>query len=317
MTFKSKWLAPVALALLLAACGEETDKEKDVTSEPVEQQAGEVAGPYTVVDDRGMEVTFDAVPETIVSLQPSNTEILFSLGVGDKIVGATDYDFYPAAAEKIERVSDTTTLNAERIVELNPDVVVAYTMSEIAQIDQLEAAGLKVFVIESATSFDDVYSDIVQLSEVMGIEETGEKVVADVHAQIASVEEKIATVETKKKVYYEIAPSPEIWTSGGDTFQQEILTAAGVENVFAEQTGWLSVTDEDVIALNPEAILTTANYLDDAVGEILSRSGWDTIQAVINKEVYLIDGEVMTRPATRIGEAVELVAKTVYPDLFK
>lgn len=318
MTYKGKWLAPIAVALLLAACGEDTVKEKDVASEPVEQQAGEeVAGPYTVVDDRGTEVTFDAVPETIVSLQPSNTEILFSLGVGDKIVGATDFDLYPAEAQEIERVSDTTTLNAERIVELNPDVVVAYKIGEKAQIDQLEAAGIKVFVIESATSFDDVYSDIVQLSEVMGIEETGEKVVADVQAQIASVEEKVATVETKKKVYYEISPSPDIWTSGGGTFQQEILTAAGVDNVFAEQTGWLSVTDEDVIALNPEAIITTANYLDDAVGELLSRSGWDTVQAVINKEVYLVDGEVLTRPATRIGEAVELVAKTVYPDLFK
>ena len=317
MTFKGKWLAPIAVALLLVACGEDTVKEKDVASEPVEQQTGEVAGPYTVVDDRGLEVTFDAVPETIVSLQPSNTEILFSLGVGDKIVGATDFDFYPAEAQEIERVSDTTTLNAERIVELNPDVVVAYIIGEKAQIDQLEAAGIKVFVIESATSFDDVYSDIVQLSEVMGIEETGEKVVADVQAQIASVEEKVATVETKKKVYYEISPSPDIWTSGGGTFQQEILTAAGVENVFEEQSGWLSVTDEDVIALNPEAIITTANYLDDAVGELLSRSGWDTVQAVINKEVYLIDGEVMTRPATRIGEAVELVSKTVYPDLFK
>ena len=163
MIFKGKWLAPIAAALLLAACGEDTVKEKDA-SEPVEQQAGEeVASPYTVVDDRGMEVTFDAVPETIVSLQPSNTEILFSLGVGDKIVGATDYDLYPAEAQEIERVSDTTTLNAERIVELNPDVVVAYKIGEKAQIDQLEAAGLKVFVIQPATSFDDVYSDIASM----------------------------------------------------------------------------------------------------------------------------------------------------------
>ena len=134
---------------------------------------------------------------------------------------------------------------------------------------------------------------------------------------IHRTKEKVATVETKKKLYYEISPSPDIWTAGGGTFQQEILTAAGVENVFAEQTGWLSVTEEDVIALNPETILTTANYLDDPIGEILSRAGWKTTQAVINQEVYLVDGEVMTRPATRIGEAVELVAKTVYPDLFK
>ena len=301
--------------MLLAACSEEatTDETKKSTPAAVEK----AAGPYTVVDDRGVEVTFDAVPETIVSLQPSNTEILFSLGVGEKIVGATDYDTYPKAAQSIERVSSTVTINAERIVELNPDVVVAYTTGEAEQITQLEDAGLKVFVIQSATSFDDVYTDIVQLSEVMGVEAIGDQLVTDIQAQIAAVQEKTATVEAPKKVYYEISPSPDIWTTGSATFQQEIFVASNVENIFADQQSWLSVTEEDVITRNPELIMTTANYMENATDEILSRAGWETIQAIVNKEVYLIDGDIMSRPATRIGEAVELVAKTVYPDLFK
>ena len=315
MKFKSKWIAPVAAVLLLAACSEEatTDETKESTPVVVEK----AAGPYTVVDDRGVEVTFDAVPETIVSLQPSNTEILFSLGVGEKIVGATDYDTYPKAAQSIERVSSTVTINAERIVELNPDVVVAYTIGESEQITQLEDAGLKVFVIQSATSFDDVYTDIVQLSEVMGVEATGDQLVTDIQAQIAAVQEKTATIDAPKRVYYEISPSPDIWTTGSATFQQEIFVASNVENIFADQQSWLSVTEEDVITRNPELIMTTANYMENATDEILSRAGWETIQAIDNKEVYLIDGDIMSRPATRIGEAVELVAKTVYPDLFK
>ena len=315
MKFKSKWIAPLAAVLLLAACSEEATTDETKKSTPVAVE--KAADPYTVVDDRGVEVTFDAVPETIVSLQPSNTEILFSLGVGEKIVGATDYDTYPKAAQSIERVASTVSINTERIVELNPDVVVAYTIGEAEQITQLEDAGLKVFVIQSATSFDDVYTDIVQLSEVMGVEATGDQLVTDIQAQIAAVQAKTATVEAPKRVYYEISPSPDIWTTGSATFQQEIFVASNVENIFADQQSWLSVTEEDVITRNPELIMTTVNYMENPTDEILSRAGWETIQAIVNKEVYLIDGDIMSRPATRIGEAVELVAKTVYPDLFK
>lgn len=318
MKTNMKWVAPVAAAFLLAACGADEEKaSKDTVKEQETAQQGETAGPYKVVDDRGIEVIFDEVPETIISLQPSNTEILFELGVGNQIIGATDYDTYPEAAQKIERVSTSMAINAERILELNPDVVVAYTIGDEAQITQLEDAGLKVFVIASATSFDDVYTDIIQLSEVMGIEEKGEEVVAGIKAQIAAVQEKTDTVDTKKKVYYEVSPAPDIWTTGNHTFQQEVMNAAGVENLFADQDSWLSVTEEDVITRNPEVIITPATYMENAVGEILGRAGWDKIQAITDKSVVLVDGDVMSRPGPRIGEAVENMAEAVYPDLFK
>ena len=97
------------------------------------------------------------------------------------------------------------------------------------------------------------------------------------------------------------------------------MDAAGVENLFADQASWISVTEEDVITRNPEVILTPATYTDedDAIGEILGRAGWDQIQAVVNKQVYVVDGEVMSRPGPRIGQAVEIMAESVYPDLFK
>lgn len=318
MKTNMKWVAPVAAALLLAACGaNEENIAKDTAKEQETVEQVEAAGPYKVIDDRGIEVTFDEVPETIVSLQPSNTEILFELGVGEQVIGATDFDTYPEAAKEIERVSTSTVINAERILELNPDVVIAYTIGDEAQITQLEDAGLKVFVIESATSFDDVYTDIIQLAEVMDVEEKGEEVVADIKAQIAAVQEKTNTVETKKKVYYEVSPAPTIWTTGNNTFQQEIMNAAGVDNLFVDQESWLSVTEEDVITRNPEVIITPATYMEDAVGEILGRTGWENIQAVTDKSVVLVDGDVMSRPGPRIGEAVEIMAEAVYPELFK
>lgn len=317
MKFNNKWIVALAATFLLAACSSDEEKT-DGKAEKEEHAASKNDGaPYTVVDDRGVEVTFDEVPETIISLQPSNTEILFELGVGEQIIGATDFDTYPEAAQKIERVSTSTVIDAERILELNPDVVVAYTIGEEAQIDQLEDAGLKVFVIASAATFDDVYSDIIQLSEVMGVEDRGEEVVAGIKAQIETVQEKTATVDTKKKAYYEVSPAPDLWTTGSSTFQQEIMDHANVENIFADQKSWISVTEEDVITRNPEIIITPATYLENAVEEILGRTGWDKIKAVTEKTVYLVDGDIMSRPGPRIGEAVEIMAQSVYPELFK
>jgi len=317
MKFNNKWVVALAATLLLAACSSDEEKTDSNTEKEAQPASKNDEAPYTVVDDRGVEVTFNEVPETIISLQPSNTEILFELGVGEQIIGATEFDTYPEAAQKIERVSTTTVINAERILELDPDVVVAYTIGEEAQIAQLEDAGLKVFVIASAATFDDVYSDIIQLSEVMGVERKGEEVVADIKAQIDAVQEKTAALDTEKKAYYEVSPAPDLWTTGSSTFQQEIMDHANVENIFADQTSWISVTEEDVIARNPEIIITPATYMENAVDEILGRTGWNQIQAVTDKSVYLVDGDIMSRPGPRIGEAVEIMAKSVYPELFK
>lgn len=306
------WLAVLLFSFLLVGCS----AEETTTVEKQEEVVDEVKE-YTVTDDAGNEVAFEEVPETIVSLQPSNTEILFALGVGDKIVGATEYDTYPAEALEIERVSDSVAFNAERIIELNPDVVIAYTIGQEEALQLLEEAGLKVFVIESATSFEDVYGDIKQLATVMGVEEKGQEIITSIQTTIQEVQEKVETAAVLKKVYYEISPSPDIYTTGSKTFQQEILAAASVDNVFSDQEGWISVSEEDVIAKNPEIILTTSNYIEDATGEIKSRAGWDKIPAVQNDSVFLVDGDVISRPGPRIGVAVELVAKTVYPELFK
>lgn len=150
----------------------------------------EESGAYTVIDDRGVEVTFEEVPKTIVSLQPSNTEILFELGVGEQIIGATEFDTYPEEALEIERISDSMTINTERVVELQPDVIFAYTVGEETHIEQLDNAGLKVFVIQTASTIEDVYGDIEQIAEVLKVEEKADEIVTGIENQIEAVQEK-------------------------------------------------------------------------------------------------------------------------------
>ncbi|RKJ54249.1 cobalamin-binding protein, partial [Butyricicoccus sp. 1XD8-22] len=177
--FHKFWLLSILSILLIVGCSNNAN-----TNDTTNSNSNEQSEAYTVVDDRGVEVTFDKVPETIVSLQPSNTEILFELGVGERIIGVTEYDAYPTQALEIEKVSDLSTVNIERIVEMNPDIVFAYTSGSDDQINQLESVGLKVFVIKSASSIEDIYGDIKQLATVMGAEVQGEKVIADIQSQI-------------------------------------------------------------------------------------------------------------------------------------
>lgn len=309
--FRNLWFALLVISLLLVGC---SSNEKTTTTQK-ESESGQQQS-YTVVDDRGIEITFDKVPEKVISLLPSNTEILFELGVGEKVIGVTQNDTYPEEVLEVEQVADFDTVNAERIVEMNPDIIFASSSNE-GQIEQLESTGLKVFVIESALSIDDVYGDIQQIAQVMDVQEKGEQIVESIKSQIAAVQDKTASVETKKKVYFEISPAPEVWTVGSNTFQQELLEAAGIENVFSNQEGWFSVTEEDIINVNPEVILTTVNYAENPEAEILSRAGWSTITAIQNKQVYLIDPDIVNRQGPRIGDAIELMAKTVYPELFK
>lgn len=314
---KLQWLSVLMLALVLVGCGTKEDTNKKTVSKE-DQQVEKTS--YKVKDDRGVEVEFKEVPKTVVSLQPSNTEILFALGAGDKIVGATEYDTYPEEAQKIERVSDSVKFNSERILTLKPDVVIAYTTGNeetLTALKGLEDAGIKVFAIQSATSFDDVYGDIQQIATVMGIKDKGDKLNEDIKAKIADVQAKLKEVKKPKNIYLEISPKPDLYTPGSGTFQQEILNAANVNNVFADLQSWAKVSEEDIIAKNPEVILTTVSYVKDPAAEILSRDGWNSITAIQNKAVYYIDTDISNRPGPRIGEAVELIAKATYPELFK
>ncbi|NRG44322.1 ABC transporter substrate-binding protein [Bacillus sp. CRN 9] len=303
----TKWFSAVMLFFILTAC------QANETKEVAEQQE-DLA--YSVVDDAGNEVTFEKVPEKVISLQPSNTEILFSLGSGDKVIGATEYDNYPEEAQSIERVSDSVNINAEQIIELKPDVVFAYTIGQKEQLKPLEDSGITVFVIESALSFDDVYGDIEQIAAVMGEEEKGDEIIDGIQKQLKEVEEKIASVDEKKKVYFEISPAPDIYTTGKNTFQQEVMNKAGVENIFADMEGWIKLSEEEIIDRNPELITTTVGYVENPVEEILSRKGWNQISAVEAEEVKLLDSDIMSRPGPRIGEAVEILAEAAYPELF-
>lgn len=308
-----KLISIVLMLFFLQACG----ANQQTAGDEKNNEQGKKTQPYTVTDDTGTEFTFEKAPEMVVSLSPSVTEILFALGVDDKIVGVTNYDNYPEEVKEIEAVSDLVDINVERIIALNPDIVFIYLMRDESKLEAIKEAGIKVFAISDTFSFEEVYEDMRKIAKVMNVEESGEQLISKVKNEVKEIGEKLAGVKEKKRVYLEISPAPSLFTTGGSTFQNEILNTAGVENIFADINDWFAPSEEEIIRRNPEVIITTVKYTNDPVGEIKSRRGWGEIEAVKNNQVYQFDPDLMSRPGPRIAQAVEHTAKTIYPELFE
>ncbi len=300
----------VALSFVLAACGDSSEEQNEQEQNQDQEQTG-----YTVEDARGMEFTFEEPPETIVSILPSNTEIIFALGQGDKVVGVSDTDVYPEEVEDIEVVAEFENPYAERMLELDPDIIIGYEYGN-NEMEQLNDLDLPAFAIDSAATMDDIFEDIQLIADALGVQEEGEQLINDMNAEFDEIAEAVEGVE-ERSVYFEISPSPDIWTLGTGTFQHEMIEIAGLQNVFDDVQGWTSISDEQVIERDPEFIYTTVHYTEAPLEEIRQRDGWDTIDAVENDNLEQMPPDIMDRPGPRITEATRILAETAYPEAFE
>ncbi|MFS0817873.1 ABC transporter substrate-binding protein [Lysinibacillus sp. 1P01SD] len=306
---------------LLAACGQEEKNDKS-SNEPQTQQetsqVDEATFPMTITDAIGKDITLEAPPEKIVSLIPSNTEILFSLGLKDEIVGVTDNDDYPPEVAEKEKVGGME-YNIEKIIALNPDIVFSHessmSLSEAA-IEQLESAGVKVFVVNNAQDFNETYTTIEQLGRATGKLPEAEEVIANMKAKVEEVLAKVKDVELKK-VLVEASDEPDIYTAGNGTFMNAMLEMIHAENVAADADDWYKVDAEQIIAKNPDVIVVTYHYVPDILTKIPQRAGFDTINAVKNKAIVQVDENTTSRQGPRLGEGLEELAKAIYPEVFK
>ncbi|WP_367275857.1 ABC transporter substrate-binding protein [uncultured Metabacillus sp.] len=327
-TGMKKWLflsfVLTMLTVFTVACGATEEKatdEKDKATETktAEEGKGDTAFPVTVVDGTGEEVTIETEPETIVSVIPSNTEITFALGQGDKLIGVDNYSNYPPEVEKIEKIGDQQ-LNVEKILALKPDLALVTDFQHENNPDILKKfkdAGINVIVISSAESFENVYNTIQLIGQVTGAADEADKVVKEMKDSLAEIKEKAKAVTEKKKVWVEVSPAPDIFTTGQNTFMHEMLQAINAENVAGEQNGWVKMTEEEIVTLNPDVIITTYGYyVENPEEQVLNRAGWKEVPAIQNKQVYDVNNDTVTRPGPRLIDGVETLAKLVYPEVF-
>lgn len=318
--FYSLFLAILLVVGALAGCGEgKTENNNDNKEQSTAQEA---AFPVTIKDAIDQEVVIEEKPEKIVSLMPSNTEIVFALGLGDELVGVSDYDNYPKEAAEKEKVGGME-FNVEKIISLNPDVVLAHASSahnSTEGLQQIRDAGIDVVVVNDATSFEDVYKGMEMIGQATGAETEADKLVADMKEKLAAIKNKAAAISDsdQKSVYIEVSGEPSIFTTGTNTFMQEMLDTINAKNIISEE-GWIQVDQEAVIAANPDAIITTYGAYSETspIDQISSRKGWEEIKAVKEKQIVDVDSDMVTRSGPRLVEGVEAVAEAVYPDVFK
>ncbi|MCH7320530.1 ABC transporter substrate-binding protein [Solibacillus sp. MA9] len=310
-----KWqvLSSVALlSLSLAACGEkETDKQSINDSAEVTETA---QFPITQMDALGKEITIEKAPERIISLVPSNTEILFGLGLNDQIIGVSDNDTYPEEALTKEKVGGTE-FNLEQIIALEPDLVLAhesgmYSFNEEA-IAQLEAVGIPVFVVKDAKTFEETYSTIEQIGRITNKVQEAKDIIASMKEGIEEIEVKVADLE-EKSVFIVVGTDPNLYAVGQDTFINEMLEVLNVENAVPE-LGWPMYSAEQFVSSNPDTILVT--YEND-IEEITTNDAYAEMTAVKNGEVKLVDADTTSRQGPRLVEGIESIAEAIYPEVF-
>jgi len=273
-------------------------------------------------DREGYAITLPEKINRIASVGPSNTEILVGLGFSGRIIAADIYSADVAGiSPNTSAALDIMALDAEYIVSLMPDVVFITGMARGGSGDNplapVTAAGISVIYMPTSGSIAAIMEDIRFIAAVMDARETGERLVFGMQAEIDKIKEISKTITETRTVYFEISPAPWMYSTGKGTFLNEIIELTGAENIFKDQTGWLSVSDEALLAANPDVILTTTDFLDDPIGEILGRPGFGAVAAVRNRNVYMIDTNSSSRPSQNITKALREIAQAVYPEYYR
>ena len=274
----------------------------------------------TVTDREGNEVVIPTKIEKIVSTAPSNTEVLTALGMGDKIVCMDKYSEGIEGVNKDVVKMDFSAPDAEEIIGLEPDIVIASGYNKAGSSDDpfksLSDAGIPVVYIPSSESIEGIYKDIEFVASVVNQEDKGKEIINNMKTDIEKISAIGKTIKDKKKVYFEIGPAPTLYSIGNSTFINEMIEIVGAENIFAKENSWISPSEESVINANPDVILTTVNYVENPTEEIKSRPGWEHINAIKNNQVYYIDANSASRPTQNIIKALNEIAKAVYPDQY-
>jgi len=282
------------------------------------------AFPVTVTDDAQRAVTIARAPQRLISLAPSNTEILFALGLGSKVVAVgSSFDDYPPEAKSLPKVAepDVTKPNLEKIVALAPDLILMTGGDPLPLelINRLEGLQLTVLVLYPR-DIDGILKDIELIGTATGASKEAQALITNLRGRLDAVIAKAKTATTKPKVFYEVDASNPArpFTAGPGSFIDAMLTLVGASNVAAgAKSPWAEFSAEELVRQDPEIIiLGDANY-GVTVASVQARPGWSTLTAVKKGAIYPIDDNLVSRPGPRIVDGLEALARIVHPELFR
>jgi iron complex transport system substrate-binding protein len=293
--------------LALAGCG----SKPPAPSVAPASSSGASAFPVTVSDDASTTITIAAAPKRIVSLAPANTEIAFALGLGDRVVGVTTYDDFPAGVKSIARIGDFTTPNIEAIAAARPDLILATTGVQADALKRLKALGATVLALDPQT-LDGVYTDIARVGEATGTRDKAAVLIGAMKSDVADVQKAVGAT-APATAFVEIAQNP-LYTVGSGTLIDELIKLAGGTNVVTEP-GYVAYSSEQLIKADPQVYLATKGSMSDPAA-LAKRAGYAKLQAVTDNRVIILDDNLVSRPGPRIVEGLKQIAAGLHPDAF-
>ena len=275
--------------------------------------------PIEITDQLGRTVKLDKTPQRIISIAPSNTEILYALGLADRVVAVTDYDNYPPEAKEKPSIGGFSSPNIEKVVALSPDLVLAASIHQKTVIPNLEAKGITVLALAPKT-LDEVFEAITLVGEVTGMDKKASEVIAGMMNRVNAVTSKTKNLpqEQTPEVFYILWHDP-LRTAGSGTFIDELIRMAGGKNIAGDLSGYPSITLEAIIDANPGVMIAGVGMgtgADAPLQFALTEARLRNTDARLHNRVYTVDVDIVGRAGPRIVDALEQFAKFIHPELF-
>jgi iron complex transport system substrate-binding protein len=307
-------LAMVAMAFVLACgSGSSTDSsagDADATATPAVRSHY----PLTLPAGDGRSITLTQAPQRIVSLSPGATEILFAIGAGGQVAGTDRFSDYPEAAKALPKLEYTNT-NIEALVALRPDLVIAAGRQRNL-VPVFEQAGLKVLPMEEPSSIAGVVDRIRMMGQVTDHTGEAEALASSLEQRVAAVTERISSVTTGPRVYHEV--DPKLYAAAPNSFVGDVYTVLKAQNIVPlGDNPYPQISAESIISADPQVIIVGNRLPEGAPAEVKRRPGWSVVSAVKNNRIYEVEDNLISRPGPRVVDALEQLARQIYPDQFR
>jgi iron complex transport system substrate-binding protein len=306
--------------LLLTACGVAVDGAP-VAPAPALTEAPVAGEARVFVDDAGREITLAGAPQRIVSLAPSNTEILFAIGAGAQVVGRDEFSDYPDQAKGLASVGGSLgQYSTEAVVALEPDLVLAAEINTPELIHSLEDLGITVYYLRNPTTLEELFTNLINVGDLTGRQAEAAALVESLQARVAAVDEKLAPISARPSVFYEIdATDPgKPYTYGPGTFGDLLITRAGGFNIGGELTDpYPQISLEQIVVSNPNFIILGDSMWGVTPESVAARPGWEGLAAVQEGHIFPFDDNLVSRPGPRLVDGLEQLARLLHPGLFE
>jgi iron complex transport system substrate-binding protein len=302
------------VGFLLAACSQPANP---TTLTPIP-----TASNISLIDGLGREVHLPSPAQRIISLAPSNTEILYAIGAGSQLVGRDTFSDYPEESKQLTDIGGGFgELNTETIVALKPDLVLTADLTPTEQIQALENLGLTVYALPNPSDFDGMFDNLKTVSILTGHELQAESVITKLRERVTNINKTISLTSDRPLVFYEldITDPNAPFTSGPGTFIDTLIRMAGGENLGSSLEGtWVQISLEELIVQDPDIIILGDFTWGGVTPEqVRQRAGWDVLKAVKESKLYTFDDNLVSRPGPRLVDGLEAMAKLLHPELFE